>query len=1033
MHRAYWRLGMITVLLGMLPASLPARRAERLPDAVAQQRIDQYQAEAKIARSEGRFVDCLIAASNGQEMVQAYHGIMDDLTFETSFGVVDDCEKLAGGTEGAVQALELRLATLSAEAGEQDPRTLQALRALGAISLHEGKHGDTGQWLSLYMERVAAKFGEGDPRYPAMLLYLDGASLGLPANGDADSRVLAAFSVDRVRRAVRLQKRIFGPNHRIVADDLVHLAQRVRDQLAVHAVMRSDQRPRLERLARRAQVDAYEAQRRARGSRDPFVLGYAFDLSQGEEPTKRLKLLEQIVAEAAAGLGASHPLTLTAELELARIRADGHWETQREALKAIAAKAASAQDAGSSFGLLLLGGLLEEFEKLDIERKKGELAQWTMEIDRLYDALGRMAAARGERVDIHRLVDQLDHRIDNPELQAGAPVLARQLFDELSAERSFQGEVAGEGSSERIGGVDQRYFTIARAGWENRNDPAQSNPYIDLAFAALQDSIDGPASAALARSAARRAAQQVSDSLPQLVDRREYLRAEIPRLNKDIATAAGRDSGAGLFGGGKAAAAQLVAAHHELEAVNAQLRRDFPSYFSFIQPKPLSIADTQALLSADEALLLLVPGPKGSFVIAIDKQGYDWVFASHAKPGLERSVQRLLWDLRAPVRLNPKVEQRWLAEEGDKVLFSRKVAWRLYRELIEPVSARLSHKRHLFVVQGGLLSSLPLGVLVTREPTGDDADAVALRGTGWFADDHVLSILPSVQSLALIRGKPSSRSSPGAQPRRFVGIGDPVLEGKALTRGVVRSAPSKIDMAQLRTLARLPGTARELADMSHLFGEKASRLLLAESANETQVKALPLEKVALLAFATHGVLAGEIAGAAEPGLVLTPPVVPSEADDGYLSAPEIAAMRIDADWVILSACNTAGGSDGAPGLSGLARSFLYAGARSLLVSHRPVRDDVASRLTVDMLRRQWAVGGGDNAEALHAAMLAIRNDTSQDGQPTTFAHPNAWAPFSLVGDVALINITDGILPQKPVSGSRRQAKARSLSRSRGIH
>jgi len=66
-------------------------------------------------------------------------------------------------------------------------------------------------------------------------------------------------------------------------------------------------------------------------------------------------------------------------------------------------------------------------------------------------------------------------------------------------------------------------------------------------------------------------------------------------------------------------------------------------------------------------------------------------------------------------------------------------------------------------------------------------------------------------------------------------------------------------------------------------------------------------------------------------------------------------------------------------------------------------------------------------------MLAIRNDTSQDGQPTTFAHPNAWAPFSLVGDVALLNVIQGIPSRKAASGGRRQAKSRSLSRARGIH
>jgi CHAT domain-containing protein len=149
-------------------------------------------------------------------------------------------------------------------------------------------------------------------------------------------------------------------------------------------------------------------------------------------------------------------------------------------------------------------------------------------------------------------------------------------------------------------------------------------------------------------------------------------------------------------------------------------------------------------------------------------------------------------------------------------------------------------------------------------------------------------------------------------------------------------------------------------------------------------------------------MAGELRGAAEPGLVFTPPPQASEQDDGLLTASEIAALKLNADWVILSACNTAAGdgSEGAPGLSGLARAFFFAGARNLLVSHWPVRDDVAARITVDTIRRQQSDPRLARAQALQQAMRAIRNDTSHDSKDDTWAHPNAWAPFSLIGDGA---------------------------------
>ena len=96
-----------------------------------------------------------------------------------------------------------------------------------------------------------------------------------------------------------------------------------------------------------------------------------------------------------------------------------------------------------------------------------------------------------------------------------------------------------------------------------------------------------------------------------------------------------------------------------------------------------------------------------------------------------------------------------------------------------------------------------------------------------------------------------------------------------------------------------------------------------------------------MALATHGLVAGELAGVSEPALVLTPPAEGTEADDGLLTASEVAQLKFDADWVILSACNTAAtdGTPGARGLSGQAKVFFYAGSRALLVSHWPVVSD----------------------------------------------------------------------------------------------
>jgi CHAT domain-containing protein len=156
-------------------------------------------------------------------------------------------------------------------------------------------------------------------------------------------------------------------------------------------------------------------------------------------------------------------------------------------------------------------------------------------------------------------------------------------------------------------------------------------------------------------------------------------------------------------------------------------------------------------------------------------------------------------------------------------------------------------------------------------------------------------------------------------------------------------------------------------------------------------------------FATHGLVPGDLDGLTQPALALSAPSVAAGGGDGLLTMDKILGLKLDADWVVLSACNTATGDGaGAEAVSGLGRAFFYAGARAVLVTNWPVETGSAKVLTTDTFHRQATNTALSRAAALQQAMLGLIDGNGLvDAQQKTvfsYAHPIFWAPFSLVGD-----------------------------------
>ena len=203
------------------------------------------------------------------------------------------------------------------------------------------------------------------------------------------------------------------------------------------------------------------------------------------------------------------------------------------------------------------------------------------------------------------------------------------------------------------------------------------------------------------------------------------------------------------------------------------------------------------------------------------------------------------------------------------------------------------------------------------------------------------------------------------------------------------------------SLPQLPGTRTEVETIAKSLDVGEDDIKLGLDATETAVKQSKLDDYRIVYFATHGLVAGDLQeftkAKAEPALVFTIPEKPSELDDGLLQASEVAELKLNADWVVLSACNTASSDGvGAEPLSGLARAFLYAGGKSLVVSNWDVSDDATAKLMSNLFEISKEKPDLSHGEMMRQATLSLLDSATTDEE----AHPRVWAPFVVVGEPA---------------------------------
>jgi CHAT domain-containing protein len=442
-------------------------------------------------------------------------------------------------------------------------------------------------------------------------------------------------------------------------------------------------------------------------------------------------------------------------------------------------------------------------------------------------------------------------------------------------------------------------------------------------------------------------------------------------------------------------AIQVNEAKIEVDRLRAERDAIAPEYQSAISA-PVSLAEVQAQLRPGEAMVQVLAGAPRSFLLVIDRDDIRY----RAIPVTGDQIAVLVQVLRSGLE----------AKAGQPApQFPAPLAHQMFNLLFPGEKDRILSYNSIVFSTTGALQSLPLDLLLTEAPERGWQDP-APGALAWLGDKVAISYVPSPRNLVDIRRGAGVSQAPkmvasfgdfrdGVDPKKVLrvsGLPDTCLK---LARAVDQVGP-------------LPGTGDEARAIASMFGDAAT-VATGQAFNEDAIKAMSadgeLARFRVLHFATHGILWPTADCFTEPALTVS--ATSSESSDGLLTTSEIRQMNMDAQLVVLSACNTASGylvnasnsvngarlsagvsGAGGESLSGLARAFFSAGARAVLATHWPVADTETTELMTEFFRR-LRDEGQTLSEALQGAQKLLRSD------PRT-AHPIFWAPFVLIGDAA---------------------------------
>ncbi len=440
----------------------------------------------------------------------------------------------------------------------------------------------------------------------------------------------------------------------------------------------------------------------------------------------------------------------------------------------------------------------------------------------------------------------------------------------------------------------------------------------------------------------------------------------------------------------RARQAELKALREDLDALDKargeyqkDLAQRFPAYYALVNPKPPTLAGLAKLLAKEEAFVSVHPTAQATFVWAVPAEGEPVL---HVSALTRRQVAELVAQLRKGLDVGDRPNPA-------RAPFDAATSHRLYAELLAPVRPAIGAARVVTVATASELGQVPLAVLLTRPPEG----AFDAARAPWLVREVALGQVSTAAAFRALREAPPSRAPQAA----FFGFGDPLFKAgaarpatkpavRALVRGGAGSPPPDYG-----SVPPLPETRDEIVAIARALGaDPVKDARFGAEATRAAAMTTDLSDRRVVAFATHGLKPGDLPGLSRPALAMA---ATTDASSPLLVLDDVLTMKLGAEWVVLSACNTASDDGRAQeAFSGLARAFFFAGARSVMATHWAVDNLSARELVTRAFANQSAKAGTSRAESLRQAQLELIEGKAGAG----YAHPFFWAPYALSGDPA---------------------------------